>query len=152
MLWRKVYWEHMKDCSRSCLTLCSHRDCDHQASLSMGFPRQDQWSGLPFPSPGGLLNSGIEPVSPALADRFFTTEPQEEFPPPFFNLLQHWYFWRVLDSFLVEHFKMKIYVYVSAGLDLASSLCPQHQTDDIDKALYTVGVTLHGRVSHLWWQ
>ena len=40
----------------------------------MGFPRQEHWSGLPFPSPGDLPNSGIEPtsaVSPALADGFF---------------------------------------------------------------------------------
>ena len=38
-----------------------------QAPLSMGFPRQKYWSGLPFPSPGDLPNPGIEPVSPALA-------------------------------------------------------------------------------------
>ena len=37
-----------------------------QASLSMGFPRQDYWSGLPFPFPGDLPNPGIKPVSPAL--------------------------------------------------------------------------------------
>ena len=41
----------------------------------MGFPRQEYWSGLPFPSPGDLPNPGIEPLSPALAGRFFTTEP-----------------------------------------------------------------------------
>ena len=46
-----------------------------QAPLSMGFPRQEYWSGLPFPSPGDLPRSGIEPVSPAVAGRFFTTEP-----------------------------------------------------------------------------
>ena len=44
-----------------------------QAPLSLGFPRQESWSGLPFPSPGNLPNPGIEPVSPALAGRFFTT-------------------------------------------------------------------------------
>ena len=38
----------------------------HQGPLSMGFPRQEYWSGLPFPSPGDLLNPGIEPRSPAL--------------------------------------------------------------------------------------
>ena len=46
--------------------------------MSMGFPRQECWRGLPFPSPGDLSDSGIEPVSPvspALAGRFFTTEP-----------------------------------------------------------------------------
>ena len=44
----------------------------------MGFSRQEYWSGLPFPSPGDLPDAGIEPMSlrsPALADRFFTTEP-----------------------------------------------------------------------------
>ena len=46
-----------------------------QAPLSMGFPRQEYWSGLPLPSPGDLPNPGIEPMSPALAGGFFTTEP-----------------------------------------------------------------------------
>ena len=49
-----------------------------QAPLSMGFPRQEYWSGLPFPSPGDLPNPGIKPVSPAspiLAGKFFTTKP-----------------------------------------------------------------------------
>ena len=45
----------------------------HQAPWSMGFPRQEYWSGLPFPSPGDLPDPGIEPMSPALAGRFFTT-------------------------------------------------------------------------------
>ena len=45
-----------------------------QAPLSMGFSRQEYWSGSPFPTPGDLPNPGIEPVSPALAGRFFTTE------------------------------------------------------------------------------
>ena len=47
-----------------------------QAPLSMGFPRQEYWSGLPFPSPGYLSDPGVKPVSlmsPALAGRFFTT-------------------------------------------------------------------------------
>ena len=46
--------------------------------LSMGFPRQEYWRGLPFPTPGDLPNPGIEPASPgslALAGRFFTTAP-----------------------------------------------------------------------------
>ena len=46
-----------------------------QAPLYMGFPRQEYWSGLPFPSAGDLPDPGIEPVSPALIGRFFTTEP-----------------------------------------------------------------------------
>ena len=47
----------------------------HQAPLSMGFPRQEYCSGLPFHSPGDLPNPGIELISPSLASRFFTTEP-----------------------------------------------------------------------------
>ena len=46
-----------------------------QALLSVGFPRQEYESGLPFPSPGDLPNSGVEPESPALAGGFFTAEP-----------------------------------------------------------------------------
>ena len=41
----------------------------------MGFPRQEYWTRLPFPSPGELPDPEIEPVSPALASGFFTTEP-----------------------------------------------------------------------------
>ena len=40
----------------------------------MGFPKQEYWRRLPFPSPGDLPDPGIEPMSPALAGRFFTTE------------------------------------------------------------------------------
>ena len=49
-----------------------------QAPLSTGFPRQEHWSGLPFPSPGGLCNTGIKPiclVSPVLVDGFFIALP-----------------------------------------------------------------------------
>ena len=46
-----------------------------QAPLSIGFPRQGYWSGLPLPSPGNLPDPGIKPTSPALASGFFTTEP-----------------------------------------------------------------------------
>ena len=46
-----------------------------QPPLSMGFPRQKYWSGLPYPPPGDLPQPGIKPTSPALAGGFFTTEP-----------------------------------------------------------------------------
>ena len=46
-----------------------------QAPLSMGFSRQEYWSGLPFPSPGDLPNPGIEPRSPALEADALTSEP-----------------------------------------------------------------------------
>ena len=59
----------------------------HQAPLSMGFPRQEYWSGLPFPSAGDLPNPGTKPVSPALPDRVFTTEPPGKPQDNDFNIL-----------------------------------------------------------------
>ena len=47
----------------------------HQVPLLMGFHKQEYWSGLPFLLLGSLSDPGIEPVSPALAGEFFTTEP-----------------------------------------------------------------------------
>ena len=46
-----------------------------EALQSMGFPRQEYWNGLPYPSPGDFSYTGIKPTSPALAGGFFTTEP-----------------------------------------------------------------------------
>ena len=45
-----------------------------QGALSTGFPRQEYWSGLPFPSPGALPNPGIEPMSLALQAGSLLTE------------------------------------------------------------------------------
>ena len=59
--------------AKSCLTLCDPADCSPLGSCVLGFPRQECWSGLPFPSPGDLPDSGIELASPALAG-FFTAE------------------------------------------------------------------------------
>ena len=62
----------------------------HQAPLSVGFSRQEYWSGLPFPPPGDLPESGFKlmsPVSPGLAGRFFTTSASwEGLPVPFSDL------------------------------------------------------------------
>ena len=62
---------------QSCPTLCDPMDCvAHQVPLSMGFSRQEYWSGLPCPPPGDLPNPGIKLeslTSPALAGRFFNT-------------------------------------------------------------------------------
>ena len=65
--------------TKSCPTLATPWTIARQAPLSMGFSRQEYWSGLPFPSPGDPPNPGIEPQSPALqvlyciAGRFFTS-------------------------------------------------------------------------------
>ena len=60
-------------------------DVAHPAPLSMQFLKQEYCSGSLFPSPGDLSNPGIEPMSPALAGEFFTTEPPgkpRKFYPP----------------------------------------------------------------------
>ena len=62
--------------SLSCVRL-SATPCTvaYNASPSMGFSRQEYWSGLPFPSPGDLPNPGIKPVSPSLKADALTSEP-----------------------------------------------------------------------------
>ena len=61
--------------AKSCLTLSTPWIVAHQAPLSLGFPRQEYWSGVPLPPPGDLPDPGVEPRSPALAGGFFTPEP-----------------------------------------------------------------------------
>ena len=65
-----LYYMHVRPVAQLGLTLA------YQAPLSIGFPRQEYWSGLSCPSPGDLPNPGIEPVflmSPALSGGFSTT-------------------------------------------------------------------------------
>ena len=52
--------------AESCPTLCDPMDCRPPGSLSMGFSRQEYWSGLPLSPPGDLPDPGIEPRSPTL--------------------------------------------------------------------------------------
>ena len=64
--------------AQSCPTLCDPLDVACQDPLSMGFPGQEYWSGLPFPPPGNLPDPGIEPtspVSPTLQANSLPTEP-----------------------------------------------------------------------------
>ena len=70
--------------AKLCLTLCNPWTVAHQPPLSMGFSRQEYWSGLPFPSPEDLPDPRIEPVSPVwqgiscITNGFFTAEPPGE--------------------------------------------------------------------------
>ena len=57
----------------------------HQAPPSMGFSRQEYWSGVPFPSPGDLPNPGIEPRSPVLESDALTSEPPGKPMPEYHN-------------------------------------------------------------------
>ena len=61
--------------AQSCLTVTPWAVA-YQAPLSMEFSRQEYWSGLPFPSPGDLLDPGIEPRSPALQAGTSLSEPR----------------------------------------------------------------------------
>ena len=61
--------------AKLCQTLATLWTEAHQAPLSMGFSRQEYWSGLPFPFPGDLPNPGIELGSPALQADSLPSEP-----------------------------------------------------------------------------
>ena len=70
----------MKNCycclvAKSCPTLCDPWTITCQAPLSMGFPRQEYWNGLLFPSPGDLPDPGIKPGSLALQADSLPSEP-----------------------------------------------------------------------------
>ena len=80
----RVPWREQTDhvschaVSQSCLTPCDPMDCTRQAPLSVGFSRQECWSGLSCLPPLDLPDRGTEPkspASPALAGEFFTAEP-----------------------------------------------------------------------------
>ena len=53
---------------QSCPTLCDSKEAC-QPPLSMGFPKQEYWSGLPFPSPGDFLDPGFEPRDPGIGSK-----------------------------------------------------------------------------------
>ena len=92
---------HMKKCSMFLISEVKWREAKwlsrvwffatlwivaYQASLFMGFSRQEYWSGLPFPSPGDLPDPGTEPRSPALEADALTSEPPGK---PFKTMLRH---------------------------------------------------------------
>ena len=75
-LFRAFYYMRCAKLLQSCLTLCDSTDCSCQAPLSMGFSRQEYWSGFACSPPGHLPDPRIEPASlksPVLSDGFFTT-------------------------------------------------------------------------------
>ena len=61
--------------AQSCPAVCNPMGCRPPGSSVHGILQEEYWSGLPLPSPGDLPDPGIKPVSPALAGRFFNTEP-----------------------------------------------------------------------------
>ena len=78
-------------CARACLfsrvqLFATSWTVVHQTLLSMGFPRQEYWNGLPCPPPGDFPDPGIKLSSPALAGGFFTTEPPGK---PYVHIYTH---------------------------------------------------------------
>ena len=76
-IWKRIFYA-LCACvlvAQSCLTLCNPWTVAHQASLSVGFSRQEYWSGLPCPPPGDLPNPGIKPRSPVLEVGSLASEP-----------------------------------------------------------------------------
>ena len=77
--WRSPQESESKVKSFSCVQLfATPWTVAHQAPPSVGFSRQEYWSGLPFPPAGDLPNSGMEPRSPALEAGALTSEPPGE--------------------------------------------------------------------------
>ena len=102
-----------------CPTHCDPLDCvPHHAPLSMGFSRQEYWSGLPFPSPRDLPHPGIEPGSPTLQANSLPTEA----PGSLFKSEDNCF--RVLCRFLLHNEAKKLYVYTDLlPLEPPSSPC-----------------------------
>ena len=101
-----AFKEEIRAHAQSCLTQWAR-----QTPLSMGFSSQESWSELPFPTPWDLPNTGIQAAflgSPALADRFFTTEQPESKEEIRVKLggLSWWEQWQTLFSWAPKSLKM----------------------------------------------
>ena len=93
-----------------CPTLCDPIDCSPQAPLSMRFSRQEHWSGFLCPPPGDLPDPETEPVpllSPALADRFFTTSATWEAPTMWMNNATKWSHTQIQETLITCVFHSK---------------------------------------------
>ena len=98
-------------CVQSCLTLGNPWTVALQTPPFIGFSRQKDWNGLPFPPPGHLPDPGIKlksPASLALAGRFFTSEPLEKplvYSGSFLNSLFYFFLGKLCGS--IDHPKKK---------------------------------------------
>ena len=138
-----------------------------QALLSMGFSRREYQSVLPFPSPGDLPDPGIEPMSPALPDGFFTAEPPGKVPmnglpnmlPQSLSTVVNWdvclqlSLWKSLFGLLTTIFKslhknVRI-VYLNFDYDLFTRKSNQESNLGILKTLLQVHFSKWVLVYHL---
>ena len=117
------------------------RTAAHQAPMSMGFSRQESWSGLPLPPPGDPPDAGIKPESPALASGFFTPQATWEATSvhSFAYSFPFWFYHRILNAtslcstigFVVDPFSEQEFASASPRLPLYISLtrCPLTTTN-----------------------
>ena len=88
----------MHACKLSCFSLvrlfATLWTVAHQASLSMGFSRQEYWSGLPCPPPGDLTDPGIEPASPVAPALWATSLPLSHWGSPYISIYMYKKKWR----------------------------------------------------------
>ena len=91
----------------------------HQTPLSMGFPRQKYWSGLPFPPPRNLSHPEIKPASPALTGRFFTPEPPGK-SQILITLVRFHVLCKTLQMFPVFNFLVHILIIIWAPFEKAA--------------------------------
>ena len=129
-----IFWsiQSESEVTQSCLTLCDPWTVAHQAPSSMGFSRQEYWSGLPFPSPGDLPDPGIEPRSPTLQADALTSAPPGK--PGVYKV--------PLNSGVIRsHCSCKSHQCVSESESEVTQLCPT-LWDPVDYGL--PGSSIHG--------
>ena len=92
----------------------------HQASLSLGFPRQEYWSGLPFPPPGDLPDPGMEPVSLVSQADSLSIEPRSKPSSVYTSML--------LSQFVPPFSSPSLSTSYGPNLDVI--LCPVHRLEE----------------------
>jgi len=80
--WERICLQCESEVAQWCPTLCYPWTVAYQAPPSVGFSRQEYWSGLPFPAPGDLPDPGIKPQSPSFQADALTTGPPGKPKPP----------------------------------------------------------------------
>ena len=121
-LW-SVKWSEV---SQSCPTLYNRIDSSLPGSGSMGFSRQEYWSGLPFPSPRDLPNPGIEPRSPALQTDTLQSEPpgKPRFKGVTIKISTSFFFFPEMDKLVLK------FVWVARDYKIAKTSWTKQKLED----------------------
>ena len=109
--------------TQSCPSLCDPMDCSLLDSFVHGFPRQEYWSGLPFPPPGDLSNPGIKLAVPTLVVGFSYTKPPRKPWSPYIFTKNFYILKRTFKILLSAIFKYRVLVTIVTKLYIMS---PRH--------------------------